>query len=224
MYNKFIVFEGIEGCGKSTQLALTQQWLKELGLKVVTTKQPGGTPLGEKIRALLLTDEQIDDAAELLLYVADRAQHHAFLVEAIQNADVVLCDRYTHSTIAYQAYGRQQLMSFDRIAWLNQLATDNLKPDLTIWLDVPVAIALERVAARGKLDRIESEELNFHQRCRGGYCRLHADQHEIDGASIVKIDGNRSEDSVQQDIQFKIRGFLQQNQDLRNFNGTKNNA
>lgn len=194
MSGKLIVFEGIEGCGKTTQLARSRQWLtSRVQVDVISTREPGGTQLGAGIRQLLLhsDEETVCDRAELLLYAADRAQHvEAFLRPHLERGAIVLCDRYTDSTIAYQGYGR----GLDRtlIDQLNQTATGGLQSDLTVWLDIDVEAGFERMKQRGKRDRIEQASLDFHHRVREGFAALA--QENLD--RIVRIDGGSSELTV----------------------------
>jgi dTMP kinase len=201
MSGKFIVFEGVEGAGKTTQLHQTAEWLQSYCSKdrsVIVTREPGGTKLGQQIRQLLLADSAsfVGNRTELLLYGADRAQHVESVIKPhLDRGDIVLCDRFTDSTIAYQGYGR----GFDRseIDRVNQLATGGLQSDLTCWLDLDVEIGLQRVLARGKPDRMEQATLDFHQRVRQGYQELAY----IYPNRIVRIDANRSEVIVQAEIQ-----------------------
>jgi dTMP kinase len=198
---KFIVFEGVEGAGKTTQIQQTATWLQSccgIDRSIVTTREPGGTLLGQKIRQLLLDDPNgwIDRRTELLLYGADRAQHVESVIRPhLDRGDIVLCDRFTDSTIAYQGYGR----GFDRteIDRVNQLATGGLESDLTLWLDLDVTLGLQRVALRGQPDRMERAALDFHQRVRQGY----QDLANIYPKRIVRIDANRSEPAIQAEIQ-----------------------
>jgi dTMP kinase len=198
---KFIVFEGVEGAGKTTQIQQTATWLQDccgIDRSIVMTREPGGTVLGQKIRQLLLDDPNrwIDRRTELLLYGADRAQHVESVIRPhLDRGDIVLCDRFTDSTIAYQGYGR----GFDRaeIDRVNQLATGGLESDLTLWLDLDVTVGLERVALRGQPDRMERATLDFHQRVRQGY----QDLANIYPERIVRIDANRSEVAIQAEIQ-----------------------
>ncbi len=201
MSGKFIVFEGVEGAGKTTQIQQTAAWLQSccgIDRAIVTTREPGGTKLGQKIRQLLLDDPNgwIDRRTELLLYGADRAQHVESVIRPhLERGDIVLCDRFTDSTIAYQGYGR----GFDReeIDRVNQLATGGLQSDLTLWFDLEVTLGLQRVALRGQPDRMERATLDFHQRVRQGY----QDLASIYSERIVRIDANRSEASIQLEIQ-----------------------
>ncbi len=204
MAGKFVVFEGVEGSGKTTQLQRLHQWLltdvkmRIPDLSVVNTREPGGTALGTGIRQLLLSQassEAIVDRAELLLYAADRSQHvESFLKPYLTKQAIILCDRYTDSTIAYQGYGRG--LDLDLIQQVNQLATNGLTSDLTIWLDVDAATGLSRVQQRGNADRIERAALAFHQRVQAGYQQL-ADQYPD---RIVRIDASLSVAEVAQHI------------------------
>ncbi len=204
MTGKFIVFEGGEGAGKTTQISKTADWLQSLDGKhrsVIVTREPGGTKLGQAIRQLLLNDRinWVGHRTELLLYGADRAQHVESVIRPhLDRGDLVLCDRFTDSTIAYQGYGR----GFDRseIDRVNQLATGGLQSDLTFWLDLDVTIGLERVLSRGKPDRMEQATLDFHQRVRQGYQEL-ANTYPN---RIVRIDANQSEAVVQAEIQSSL--------------------
>lgn len=173
----FITLEGPEGAGKSTQLPQLATWLEVSGHTVVTTKNPGGTPIGGQIREVLLKPANRDmvPLTELLLYAADRAQHMATVVApALAQGSVVLCDRYTDSTVAYQGYGRGLDQAL--IAHLNTLATGGRVPDLTLLLDLPPEEGLARIAATRQVDRVEVETLAFHRRLREGYLALAASE------------------------------------------------
>ncbi|MGF1568095.1 MAG: dTMP kinase [Nodosilinea sp.] len=189
MQGKLIVFEGVEGCGKSTQLRVLHQGLlgsplflelKRQGLvsHILTSREPGGTALGLKLRQLLLTSSEgvrVGDRAELLLYAADRAQHVAEVIKpTLAEGGWVLCDRFIDSTVAYQGYGRG--LDLDLIQQLNQVATGGLTPDLTLWLQLEAAQGLARARQRGQTDRLEQADLGFHQRVQGGFEAL-AQQH-----------------------------------------------
>lgn len=167
---RFITLEGGEGVGKSTNLNFVRQLLEQRGIRVVMTREPGGTPLAEKIRNLLLAPDQetITPSAELLLVFAARAQHvRHVIVPALQRGDWVLSDRFTDATYAYQGGGRQ--MDVQAIAWLEHLVLGDLRPDLTLLLDAPVEIGMRRAKHRGDLDRFESEALAFFERVRQAY-------------------------------------------------------
>jgi dTMP kinase len=200
MVGKFIVFEGVEGAGKTTQIKATAQWLQSMdggSLPVVMTREPGGSEVGKSIRQLLLenTDLNVTNRTELLLYAADRAQHIEEVIRPqIDRGSIVLCDRFTDSTIAYQGYGR----GIDRelIDRVNELATGGMESDLTLWLDLDVQIGLERVSVRGQRDRMEQANLEFHQRVQQGYQDLATKYPD----RIVRIDANREPSIVQANI------------------------
>ncbi len=168
---RFIVFEGIDGCGKTTQLQRIGAWLGDSGsIAVYLTKEPGDTPLGQCLRSLLLNtpwEPPLDPVAELLLYEADRAQHVAVVRSRLAQGQWVLCDRYTASTMAYQGYGRG--LDRDLVTQLNAVATGGLAPDLTIWLDLPLAASAARRQGRGAADRMEQADAAFHRRVYEGF-------------------------------------------------------
>lgn len=206
MTGKLIVFEGVEGCGKTTQLHKSQLWLQDNfpNKKILTTREPGDTELGLGLRQLLLSlknQQPIYPAAELLLYAADRAQHvQEVLIPHLESEAIVLCDRYTDSTIAYQGYGRGLPRSI--IDQLNFFATNGLESDLTIWLDIDVELSLPRTRLRGVADRIEQADLTFHRRVQEGYNQLaQAFPHRI-----KRVDASLDEQAVQA----QIRAVLQQ--------------
>ncbi|WP_027331219.1 dTMP kinase [Marinimicrobium agarilyticum] len=172
---RFITVEGTEGVGKSTNLAFIQQWLEAQGHKVLVTREPGGTPMAEEVRALLLTprEEPVAPTAELLLIFAARAQHLEQVVKpALAAGTWVLCDRFTDSTYAYQGGGR----GFDQsaIAELEALVQGDLRPDLTLILDIDVQTGLARASARSEPDRFEGEAVAFFERVRAVYRDLAA--------------------------------------------------
>lgn len=168
----FVTFEGGEGCGKSTQLEALATRLIEGGLSVVTLREPGGTRVGELVRAALLDPAHVEMSAraELLLYEASRAQLIAEkIAPALVAGSVVLCDRFFDSTTAYQGYGRG--LPLDEIEALNRIATGGLVPDLTIVLDIDPVLGLARATAAGA-DRLEAEDLAFHERVRSGFLEI----------------------------------------------------
>jgi dTMP kinase len=171
----FITFEGSEGAGKTTQINLLKEYFINKGLEVVTTRQPGGTELGQNIRKLILDPEQNDKPsplAELFLYMADRGHNVETIIKpALEQGKIVICDRYIDSTIAYQGFGRN--IDIQKLDLLNEVATQSLKPEVTFVLDLPVEDGLKRVVQRDKkLDRIESEKIEFHQKVREGFLYL----------------------------------------------------
>jgi dTMP kinase len=168
----FITLEGPEGAGKSTNREYLAQRLRDHGLDVVLTREPGGTPLAESIRELLLApaDEPMNSDAELLLVFAARAQHLAQVIRpALERGAVVLCDRFTDATYAYQGGGRG--LSTQRIEQLESFVQGEMRPDLTLVFDLPVEVGLSRAAARGRLDRFEQEGLGFFEAVRNTYLR-----------------------------------------------------
>lgn len=219
MQGKLIAFEGIEGSGKTTQLSLLNtrlahnlkfQTLCQAGqlFGTITTRQPGGTTVGKDIRRLLLdspTDVGLSNRAELLLYAADRAQHVNELIRPKLAAGyLVLCDRYTDSTLAYQGYGRQ--LNIDLIHQLNTIATDGITPDLVILLQLDAATGLARTFKRGPTDRIEQSGLAFHQRVQQGFETL-ATQHPD---RFVTIDASQSEAAIAAQIGDVVSKRLEQ--------------
>ena len=173
MIGKLITFEGVEGGGKSTQAKLLTERLRACGLEVLTTREPGGTPTGEVIRNLLqhnLAGEPLCDASEALLFCASRAQLcRNVLAPALEYGTWIVLDRFTDSTLAYQGYGRG--FNVEQLRNMNDFATGEVKPALTILIDLPVELGLSRVISRsnGARDRIEREPLEFHKRLQAGY-------------------------------------------------------
>ncbi len=170
MSGLFITLEGPEGAGKSTNREYLAELLKQAGVEVVLTREPGGTPLAERIRELLLAPdtEVMAVDTELLLMFAARAQHLAGVIRpALARGAVVLCDRFTDATYAYQGGGRG--LAHERIAILEQFVQGDLRPDLTLVFDLPVEVGLARAAARGKLDRFEQEQQSFFEAVRQTY-------------------------------------------------------
>ena len=169
----FLSFEGIEGCGKTTQLKGLARRLRTLGHLVVETREPGGSPISEQIRTSLLDPKNrgMDPRCELLLFLAVRAQHVDEIIRpALEKGAVVLCDRFTDATVAYQGYARR--LGAPLVARLNRFATAGVLPDLTIFLDVPVALGLARKRKTGYLDRLDRESEAFHKAVRNGYGRI----------------------------------------------------
>lgn len=185
---KFIVFEGLDFTGKSTQVTLLAERLTQVGYSVITTREPGGTSLGEAVRKVILSTKNVDllPLSELLLFITCRAQLSAEVIApALEEGKVVVSSRYRLSSLAYQGYGRG--IDLDLIRRLNEAATGGRHPDLTFLIDLPAKVALAR--KRGKGDRIEGEDIAFYQRVRQGYLELAQDDpliHRIDGTQSVQ--------------------------------------
>lgn len=213
MRGRFITFEGIEGCGKTTQIRLAGDFLRDRGIPVVVTEEPGGTALGEGLRSILLTRKAFDlcREAELFLFLADRAQHVRELIRpALQEGRWILCDRFSDATLAYQGFGRG--MDTEFVRRMCDLASGSLRPDMTLLFDLPVEAglrrALERVAGSGNgtpEDRFEREALGFHEKVRDGY--LHLAKTEPDRFCV--IDGSRTVMDVHRDVALHLSARLE---------------
>jgi dTMP kinase len=202
---KFITVEGIEGVGKTTNISFIQQTLQAAGHEAVLTREPGGTPLGEAIRGLLLDPQYtgMDPTCELQLMFAARAEHLARVIRpALAQGQWVLCDRFTDATYAYQGGGRG--LDTGRIAVLEQLVQGDFRPDLTLLLDVPVEVGLARANNRSAPDRFEQEQVDFFERVRQAYLDMAA---RHDGRYRV-IDASRSLARVQEQLAEVLREFL----------------
>ena len=194
----FITFEGIEGSGKTTQMGRLAQELRRTHDDVVTTREPGGTPLGQMLRRVLVETHEhaIDRFTELLLYAADRRQHVAEIIApALARNALVLCDRFTDSTLAYQGFGR--VLDLDTLRRLNDLATQSVRPHLTILFDVSEEVGLQRATSRNLFagsneGRFEAEDVRFHRRVREGYLALALSEPR----RFMTVDGNGSVDEV----------------------------
>jgi len=193
----FITFEGIEGSGKTTQQQRLAEHLRARGRNVVATKEPGGTPLADRIRAILLDSANvIDPIAEVFLFAASRRQHTTETIEpALAHGEIVLCDRYADSTLAYQGFGR--LIDLDRLRMLNEWATDALVPGLTLLFDLPEEVGLHRARSRNAVatqdeGRFEMEDLRFFRRVREGYLAMAV----AEPKRFVVIDANAGVEEV----------------------------
>jgi dTMP kinase len=200
----FLTFEGIEGCGKTTQ---ARRLAHAIGPSVLLTQEPGGTELGRAIRTLLLqvTKTGMAPQAEVLLFFADRAQHVAEVIRpGLAGGKTVISDRYVDSSLAYQGYGRG--IDLDLIRTVARAATGGLVPDLTLFIDVPVEVGLARVGKRGAQDRLESEVREFHERVREGYRALAA----AETSRWVTIDGQGDAGEVEKQVAAAVaeRGVL----------------
>jgi dTMP kinase len=191
----FITFEGIEGSGKSTQSKLFFEYLKEANIPAILTLEPGGTELGKSIRKMLLESESVSPQTELLLFMADRSEHvNQMIKPALQDGKCVICDRFFHSTYAYQAGGRN--LDPAVIRSINKFATGGLEPDITFFIDIPVEIGFNRKKQENlKLDRIEQEGLEFHHTLRNAYLELLKTE-----KMMVRIDGTKYREAIQEDI------------------------
>jgi dTMP kinase len=197
-----VTFEGIEGSGKSTQIELTRAYMEQAGYPSLVTKEPGGCPLGEEVRTLLLEkgELRIDPLTELFLIEADRTQHVSEVIRpALEKGQMILCDRYTDATIAYQGYGRG--VDIDFIIEMNRRATGGVAPDCTIVLDCPVDVGMGR--AHGE-DRFEREGHEFHERVRKGYLRIARQEPQ----RVKVVSGNGGQAAIQAEIRGIIRTFL----------------
>ncbi len=207
----FITFEGIEGCGKTTQVDLLVKYLEEKNVEFIKTFEPGGTEIGKGIRRILLDarNTHLSPLAELILYEADRAQHtDEKLIPALDSGKWVICDRFFDATVAYQGYGRG--MDMELIGLLNNRAARGLCPDLTILLDCPEDIGLKRALARNREQdieaqgRFEKEKLEFHRKVRGGYLAL-AERYK---ERFRVIDASRPVERISQDIYNLITPYI----------------
>lgn len=208
MTGKFIVFEGIDGAGKSTQLSLLQRYLGDKGYDVVTTREPGGTLVGEEIRSILLNPRYKDlhYRTEAFLYSSARSQLVATKIKpALMSGKVVLCDRFVDSTLAYQGYGRQ--LSLDFLRQINRLATNGLEPDLVLIFDLLPEKGMQRVNKRSDGDRLENEPLQFHRRVRQGYLTLAEQQ----PSNHLILDASLTVEMLHQEVVKAIEGLLNAN-------------
>ncbi len=201
----FITFEGIEGTGKSTQTDLLCEHLFKEGIDHVRTVEPGGTPIGDEIRQILLSvdNKAMSARTELLLYAASRAQHvDEVIVPALRSGKVVVCDRFTDSTVAYQGYGRG--LDMELIHKLNDICTGGIKPDITFLLDTEVEAGLSRNRTANKVDRLELEAEEFHQKVRKGYIEIS----EKESDRVRVIDSGQEIEKVSEEIIKVLTEFM----------------
>ncbi|MBR1618055.1 dTMP kinase [bacterium] len=199
---KFITFEGIDGCGKTTQINLLEQYLKQKQLSVFLTLEPGGSDIGKQLRQILLHyDGYVDDMCELLMYLADRSQHvKTVILQKLNEGNFVLCDRYIDSTVAYQGYARG--FDIETINTLNKIATNSLLPDLTFVFDIEIETAQARL---GKTkDRLEKESLDFHKKVQKGYIELS----KLYPERIKLINANKSIEEIFEEVKKYIDKLL----------------
>ncbi|SMF30678.1 thymidylate kinase [Alteromonadaceae bacterium Bs31] len=202
---KFITVEGTEGVGKSTNIAFIQKEIEKRGIELVVTREPGGTPLSEEIREILLQkrNESVDATAELLLVFAARAQHlNTVILPALAAGKWVLCDRFTDATYAYQGGGRG--LSLETIEQLEILVQKGRHPDITLLLDIDVETGLRRASARAELDRFESEHLEFFERVRNAYKQRVASRPD----KFIVVDAAQTLVEVQKTIENALKPFL----------------
>ena len=208
MTGLFITFEGGEGCGKSTQIGALKARLEAMDKTVVQTREPGGTDLGESVRSLLQHDDAgqgMSPETELLLFAASRAQHvRELIAPAITKGQIVLCDRFLDSTTVYQGVARA--IDSKKVETINQFAIGDTKPDLTILIDLPPEIGLDRVYNRsdGQLDRMEKEAIEFFQAVRQGYIDLAKSEPK----RFLVLDGNQSIEELETQIWQRVEAIL----------------
>ncbi len=208
---KFIVFEGGEGGGKTTQVKRLAEKLQKDGKEVIITHEPGGTELGKEIRSMLLhRKEKIHGRTEVLLFCADRAHHIETVIRpALKAGEIVICDRFSGSTFAYQCYGRG-LGNLEKIKMVDEYARDGINPDLVIFLDVPPEIGLKRVSkdvdsgVRKDFTKFEEEKIKFHQTVRNGFLELS----KQDDWNWQKIDGTLSKEEIERKVWEVVKEIL----------------
>ena len=194
----FITLEGGDGAGKSTQMDNIEKYFCERGYNCVRSREPGGTPIGEALRDILLdtANSEMEAVTEMLIYAASRAQHvREFIRPALERGDVVICDRFVDSSIAYQTYGREL---GDMVRTVNSYAVDGTMPDITFWMDINPEAGRERIGFRedSELDRLEREKMDFHYRVYDGYKKLCEDE----AARVKRIDATGTIEEIRDEI------------------------
>ena len=205
MTGKFITVEGIEGAGKTTCMQVVTEVIEHQGINAIHTREPGGTDLGEDLRSLLLGHKHtgMSDDAELLMMFAARAEHIVQKIQpALDDGKWVLCDRFTDATYAYQGYGRR--IPLEKIAGLENWVQGELRPDLTLLMDLPVEVGMERAGKRSAPDRFESEAGDFFERIRQGYLSIAAEQ----PSRVKVIDASQDLPDVQAQVRVAIEDFV----------------
>ncbi|MGE5472884.1 MAG: dTMP kinase [Ignavibacteriales bacterium] len=201
MKGYFITVEGLDGCGKTTQLNNIADYFEQKGRKVILTREPGGTKLGEKIREILLDVDNtgMNSVAELMLYAAARAQIVSeLIVPAVEQGKIVICDRFIDSSIAYQGYGRK--LGAEIVEGINSYALQGYKPDITFFFDISPEEIAKRKTLKEKLDRVESEKIDFHNRVYEGYLALA----EANRERIIVIDARKSIEEIFEGVKCHI--------------------
>lgn len=190
----FITFEGTDGCGKTTQIEMLKDYFEKQGRTVLLTREPGAKGLGTKLREILLNyDGEVSPVCESFLFLADRAQHVDTIIKpAVARGEIVLCDRHTDSTVAYQGYGRE--LDIEQIKMLNNIATSGLKPDLTFIFDIDIDTAQKRVGKNK--DRMESAGIEFFKRVRNGYLEIAKQEPE----RVKVLDGSKSIEKIHNEL------------------------
>lgn len=190
----FITFEGTDGCGKTTQIEMLKDYFEKEGRTVLLTREPGAKGLGTKLREILLNyDGEVSPVCESFLFLADRAQHVDTIIKpAVARGEIVLCDRHTDSTVAYQGYGRE--LDIEQIKMLNNIATSGLKPDLTFIFDIDIDTAQKRVGKNK--DRMESAGIEFFKRVRNGYLEIAKQEPE----RVKVLDGSKSIETIHNEL------------------------
>lgn len=198
----FLTFEGADGCGKTTQIKLLDEYLKNNGYKTLLTREPGAKGLGEKVREILLNyDGEVSSKCESFLFLADRAQNADCIIKpAIKNGTIVLCDRHTDSTIAYQGYGRG--VNIDELKALNEMAVGVLKPDLTFVFDIDIETSMKRVG--NEKDRMESSGIEFFERVRQGYLDIAKQEPE----RVKVIDSTQSIEEIHDKVLELVKNVI----------------
>lgn len=190
----FITFEGTDGCGKTTQIEMLKDYFEKQGRTVLLTREPGAKGLGTNLREILLNyDGEVSPVCESFLFLADRAQHVDTIIKpAVARGEIVLCDRHTDSTVAYQGYGRE--LDIEQIKMLNNIATSGLKPDLTFIFDIDIDTAQKRVGKNK--DRMESAGIEFFKRVRNGYLEIAKQEPE----RVKVLDGSKSIETIHNEL------------------------
>ena len=204
MRGKFITIEGTDGSGKSTQIGLLMDYLNKKGVDVLFTREPGGTPIGEKIREIILdvNNREMAPETEALLYAASRSQHVRKIIPAVEAGKIVICDRFVDSSLAYQGAARR--MGMETIMEMNRAALGGIMPDLTVFFDLSPEKGILRKKNERTLDRLEQEKIDFHKRVYDGYKQLCEKYPE----RIKAIDADRSVEEVHLEVREVIDGLL----------------